>query len=164
MNYAALSPTIDAFEAVLALLLLVAWWFAARNVREGWTEKEWALDDPSPVMRRLGAVRYDNARLLAVVVFCVTAVDLLIMLTPSAIQTQEGTTEVLVAVGSRSALIVATLAIIHKIWNDSWWRRYSDAHATGRGGPPAAAGGAAEVPVVEAPVVVVEPATAGGKD
>ena len=125
MSYAALTGTIDAFEAVLALLLLVAWWFAARNVREGWTEKEWALDDPSPVMRRLGAVRYDNARLLSVVVFCVTVVDLLLMLTPSAIQTMEGATEVLVSVGSRSALIVATLAIIHKIWNDSWWRRYS---------------------------------------
>ena len=104
MSYAALTGTIDAFEAVLALLLLVAWWFAARNVREGWTEKEWALDDPSPVMRRLGAVRYDNARLLSVVVFCVTVVDLLLMLTPSAIQTMEGATEVLVSVGSRSAL------------------------------------------------------------
>jgi hypothetical protein len=119
-------------------------------------------------MRRLGAVRYDNARLLAVVVFCVTAVDLLLMLTPSAIQTMEGATEVLVSVGSRSALIVAVLAIIHKIWNDTWWRRYSDAHPGNRQRPapaaPAAPGAAAGVPVVEAPVVVVEPATAGEKD
>jgi hypothetical protein len=153
MNYAALTGTVDAFEAVLFLLLLIAWGFAARNVREGWTEKEWALDDPSPVMRRLGAVRYDNARLLTVVVFCVTVVDLLIMLTPSAIQTQEGTTEVLVSVGSRAALIVATLALIHKVWNDSWWRRYSDAHDGRR--PPVVAAAAA-------PVVVAEPAP--GKD
>lgn len=160
MNYASVTPTVDAFEAGLLLLLAVAWWFAARNVREGWTEKEWALDDPSPVMRRLGAVRYDNARLLAVVVFCVTVIDLLLLLTPSAIQSQEGTTEVLVAVGTRAALIVATLSIVHKIWNDSWWRRYSDANS-GRPlrGPeaPAPAAPAAGAPVVEAPVSVVLP-------
>ena len=121
------------------------------------------------MIRRLGTTRYDNARARAGIVTLFTIAAGLLVLVPSAIQTQENTTEVLVAIGIRIAFIGSTLALIFKIWNDSWWRRYSDEHGArpklsvpdGPTGGGAEALKAAGVPVVEAPVIVVPaPATA----
>lgn len=130
VNYAALTPTIDIFELILSIVVLIAWYFVYRDTSEGWAEKETALDNPDPVVRRLGTTRYDNARARAFIIVLFTMATGLLLIVPSAIQAQESITEVFSAMGVRVAFIGATLAIIFKIWNDSWWRHYSDGHTS----------------------------------
>lgn len=131
MEFGAITPTVDVFELVLALVLvLLALPTSIYNVREAWGEKEWALDDPDPAIRRLGINRFDNARLLLLAVVFVALGTLSALLVPSALQLAAPATadfqDMLNAVLQRVVYIVVVLCLTYKCVNDAVWRRDVD--------------------------------------
>lgn len=132
MTFAALTPTIDLFEAILlVILVVVAIPAGTYNVRESWKEKEWAIDDPDPSMRRLGINRYDNARLLFLALLLVLLGNISALTVPSALQWDSGIvdrdfSDVFNAVVQRLIYIGVTLCITYKAVNDAVWRRDTD--------------------------------------
>lgn len=165
MEFGSLTPTVDIFELVLAVVLVaLAFPAALYNVREAWGEKEWAIDDPDPAMRRLGINRYDNARLLLLAVCFIALGDLSALLVPSALQLATPATvdfqDLLNAVLQRIVYIGVVLCITYKAVNDAVWRRDVDRRRKARAAAGVAAAAGA-VPVVEAPAVVIP---AEGKD
>lgn len=177
MEFGSITPTVDVFELVLAVLLvLVGLPAVVYNVREAWAEKEWALDDPDPAIRRLGINRYDNARLLFLAVVLIALGNLSSLLVPSVLQLSSVPSvdfqDVLNAVLQRVVFIGVVLCITYKAVNDAIWRRDVDRRRRRGSGvgtatlsAPAGGGPDLRVPVVEAPAVVVEPGEPGeGKD
>lgn len=174
MEFGSLSPTVDVFELVLAVLLvLVGLPAVVYNLRESWAEKEWALDDPDPAIRRLGINRYDNARLLFLAVVLIALGTLSSLLVPSVLQLSGAPVldiqDVLNSVLQRVVFIGVVLCITYKAVNDAVWRRDVDRRRRRGSGVGTAtlaapgAGGISEVrvPVVEAPAVVVSPGEPG---
>jgi hypothetical protein len=131
VEFGSLTPTVDVFEAVLAVLLvLLGLPTAVYNVREAWAEKEWAIDDPDPAIRRLGLNRFDNARLLLLAMALIALGTLSALLVPSALQLAGGGTpdfqDVLNAVLQRVVYIGVVLCVAYKAINDAVWRRDVD--------------------------------------
>lgn len=131
MEFGSLTPTIDVFEVALAVLLVLLGLPAAvYNVREAWGEKEWALDDPDPSMRRLGVSRFDNARLLLLAVALITLGTVSALMVPSvlALANPSGVDfqDVLNAVLQRVVYIGVVLCLTYKCVNDAVWRRDID--------------------------------------
>jgi hypothetical protein len=131
VEFGSLTSTVDIFEAVLGLLLLLlALPATIYNVREAWGEKERALDDPKPSMRRLGLNRYDNARLLLLTVVLIALGTLSALLVPSAVQIADplrvSFRDVLNAVVQRVVFIGVVLAITYQCVNDAVWRQDVD--------------------------------------
>lgn len=131
MEFGSITPTVDIFEALLTLLLVfVGLPAAVYNVRESWGEKEWAIDDPDPSMRRLGLNRFDNARLLLLAVVLIALGTASGLLVPSAIQLQAAAAldfqDVLNAVAQRVVYIGVVLCLTYKCVNDAIWRRDVD--------------------------------------
>ena len=124
-------PTVDIFELVLALILvLFALPAGIYNVREAWNEKEWAIDDLDPAMRRLGVYRYDNARLLLLSIILIAAGNFSALLVPSVLQLAATPTvdfqDILNAVLQRIVYILVVLCLTYKAVNDAVWRWYAD--------------------------------------
>lgn len=131
MEFGSLTTTVDVFELALAVVLVIlALPASAYNVREAWGEKEWAIDDPDPAIRRLGLNRYDNARLLFLAVVLIGLGDLSSLLVPSPLQLANPATvdfqDVLNAVLQRIVYIGVVLCITYKAINDAVWRRDVD--------------------------------------
>lgn len=144
MNFASVSPTVDALEAVRVALVLVALAVAVLNLRAAWGEMDWALDDADPTMRRLGPSRYANAVFLVGVVLFLSLGAFTSLLTPSPIQSSEDTLPVVDAINQRVTTIGALVFVTLMGLNDAWWRRDAARRRAARAAAPGA--GAAQAP------------------
>lgn len=133
LSFASVTPTIDVFEIVLALLaVLVALPMTAYNLRAGWGEMQWAIDDPDPTMRRLGAQRFFNGLLLFLIVLAITLATFSGFMVPSSIQNMESITDVVNALVQRTVFIAVVVCIVLKSLSDAWWRQDADGRRTER--------------------------------
>lgn len=171
MDFGALTPTVDVFEVLIVVALLVGVPAAFYNAREAWGEKEWAIDDPDPAMRRLGENRWDNARSLFLAMLTVAVLALSSLLVPSATQMAVPGTldfqDMLNGVLQRVGLVFVVVFLTHKCVNDAVWRRYVDRRRRERDAQTAQA--VADAPVVVVPAQTAAPDSAlggagGGKD
>jgi hypothetical protein len=132
MNFAALSPTVDALEAARAVLVLVALAVVVFNLRAAWGEMDWALDDADPTMRRLGPSRYANAVFLLAVVLFLALGAFTSLFTPSPIQSSEDTLAVVDSINQRVTTITALVFVTLMGLNDAWWRYDAGRRRAGR--------------------------------
>lgn len=158
MDFTALTPTADAFEAVRLVLALVALAVAVFNLREAWGEMDWALDDPDPTMRRLGPSRYANAMFLLVAVLFLLLAAVTSLLVPSPLHAQQEDALGVVVDGiNQRVCTVAALVFLTLIGvNDAWWRHDADRRRQPRPG--------AGEPVPARPVPVPAGPTGAGED
>jgi hypothetical protein len=123
MNPSNLMETVDALEAVRLVVILAAVVLLAVNLRLGWDEADWAIDDQDPTVRRLGPSRLANAALmlLAILFLILDAFSSLSVHSP--IQTRESTELVVDALNQRIATVGAVACLVLMGLNDAWWRR-----------------------------------------
>lgn len=157
-------PTVDVFEVLIVVALLVAIPYDLYNTREAWLEKERFLDDADPTLRRLGECRWENTQLRLTALVTIAIVTLSAVLVPSPLQMAAPLTldfqDILNSFLQRIGLLLVVLYLTRKAVNDAIWRRYADRQWQERVERARAAAALAGVPVVEAPAVVV----AEGKD
>ncbi len=129
-SFGGLTPTVDIFEVFIVLTLVVGVPMSIYNVREAWAEKEWAVDDPDPAIRRLGFNRWENAQNLMLAMFTIAFMTLSALLVPSAIQVANPNLvdfqDVMNAFIQRIGLVFIVLFLTRKCINDAIWRRDVD--------------------------------------
>jgi hypothetical protein len=129
-SFGGLTPTIDIFEVFIVIALAVGIPMSIYNVREAWAEKEWAVDDPDPAIRRLGFNRWENAQNLMMAMFVITFMTISSLMVPSAIQSANPNVvdfqDVMNAFIQRIGVVMVVLFLTRKCINDAIWRRDVD--------------------------------------
>ena len=129
MNFATLTPTVDLFEALQFIALLVALVAVVADLRDAWGNAQWAIDDGDAFMRRLGPWQFVAAVLQLVVVAVLFLMVVGLMQIPSVLQRDETPTlDVMVAVTQRVGGTLVAVCITLMVLGNRWVRRYATYH------------------------------------
>jgi hypothetical protein len=114
MNFATVTPTIDAPEVLQLLLCFVAFVGWVYLVRQSWGELKWSIEDHVSFMRWLGISRFATVFLYGVAVGLMFLNILVQLAVPSAINVDETTLDVVASLVQRltSTLVAGVFCLV----------------------------------------------------